>query len=268
MAESGSVPSISMLLLRMFRRIVRGYFRRGFHGVRVRGAERLAGIHGPLIVYANHGSWWDPMVCFLLAERLFPRLQHFAPMDERALARYGVLRKLGIFGVETDSARGAVRFLRTGAAVLAGGGVLWVTPQGKFVDARVRPLVFRPGLAGLATRMAATRGECTVLPLAIEYCFWDERTPECLLEFGKPLVIGRGETPASLQGRLEAALETVMDGLKECSVQRDAREFTIISVGRVGTGGVYALGQRMKALLLRRPYRAEHTFVVDDGSRG
>ena len=221
----------------MFRRIVRGYFRRGFHGVRVRGALHFQTAKGPLIVYANHGSWWDPMVCFLLSERLMPEREHFAPMDAAALERYAVLKRLGIFGVAVESARGAVQFLRTGSAVLARGGVLWVTPQGKFADARVRPLVFKPGLAALAARVARKEGGCTVLPLAIEYCFWDERTPECLLEFGEAVRVDASVNTADLERVLEGALAATMDYLQVSAIQRDAREFTTLATGRAGTGG-------------------------------
>lgn len=248
---SASLPPISGPLLGFFRRIVRGYFRRSFHAVRVRGAERFTGVAGPLIVYANHGSWWDPMVAFHLADRLMPGREHYAPMDAEALERYGMLKRLGVFGVEMGSARGAVQFLRTGEAVLAAGGVLWVTPQGKFVDARVRPLEFKAGLAALAARVG-----CTVLPLAIEYTFWDERTPECLLQFGESVKVERGQ---ALDGVLEAALLGAMEELKEAAVGRDAGAFETLSSGAVGVGGFYALGSRVKAFLTRKRYRPEHT---------
>jgi 1-acyl-sn-glycerol-3-phosphate acyltransferase len=251
MSASVGVPRIVAPLLLFFRRIVRGYFRRSFHAVRVRGAQRFAGASGPLIVYANHGSWWDPMVAFYLADKLMPRRRHYAPMDASALERYGLLRALGVFGVAMDSARGAVRFLRTGEAVLASGGVLWITPQGRFVDARARPLEFKPGLAALATRVG-----CTVLPLAIEYTFWDERTPECLLQFGEPLRVAAGQP---LDGVLEAALLTAMEELREAAIARDPRAFQTLSDGTAGAGGFYALGQRIKAFAQRRKYRAEHT---------
>lgn len=37
-------------------------FRRHFRSVMVQQAEQLAEAQGPLIVFANHSSWWDPMV--------------------------------------------------------------------------------------------------------------------------------------------------------------------------------------------------------------
>ncbi len=256
MADADGVPAISGAMLGFFRRIVRRYLRRGFHGVRVRGGERLAGVSGPLIVYANHGSWWDPMLSILLAEEMLPGRRHYAPMDARALARYGILRRVGMFGVEMESARGAVRFLRTGAAIVGGGGVLWVTPQGRFVDARVRPLGFKPGLAALAARV----GEgCMVLPLAIEYTFWDERTPECLAQFGEAVVVREGEMAEALGVRLEGALAGAMEELKERAVARDPAAFETVVCGTAGAGGFYAVGQMLKAWMRGERYRAEHT---------
>jgi 1-acyl-sn-glycerol-3-phosphate acyltransferase len=256
MKETDGVPAISGAMLRFFRLIVRRYLRRGFHGVRVRGGERLAGVTGPLIVYANHGSWWDPMLSILLAEKMLPGRRHYAPIDAQALKRYAILGKVGLFGVEMESARGAVRFLRTGATIVGGGGVLWVTPQGRFVDARVRPLGFRPGLAALAARV----GEgCTVLPLAIEYTFWDERTPECLAVFGEAVKVGAGETADALGIRLEGALGDTMEELKGLAVAREPGVFETVVSGTAGAGGFYAVGQRLKAWGRGQRYRAEHT---------
>ena len=267
MTLPAGVPAISTPVLGFFRSVVRGYFRRNFHGVRVRGAEQFTTDTGPMIVYANHSSWWDPMVLILLAARLMPQRRHYAPMDAQALKRYKVLSYLGIFGVELESARGAVQFLRTGAAALASGGVMWITPQGKFVDGRVRPLTFKPGLAGLAARAAAENGSCTVLPLAIEYTFWDERTPECLLQFGAPVLVRNGDTTASLEGRFETALLLAMEELKHVALMRDEQQFATLVQGSVGTGGFYGIGQRIKAFVTRQEYRPEHT-AARDGGRG
>lgn len=248
-------PAISRPLLAMFQYIVRRYFRRQFHGVRLAAAHDIGSIAGPLIIYANHGSWWDPMVAYLLADRLFPDRRHFAPMDADALARYPVLRRLGVFPVELRTPRGAVQFLRTGQAILRSGGVLWVTPQGQFTDTRQRPLVFKPGLAALAARL----GECTVIPLAIEYTFWDERLPEALLLFGDPIRVS-SQAADSLEPQLIAALETTMDALKQRTLTRSPEAFDrILSFNAGGAGGFYALGQRLKALARRERYQAEHT---------
>lgn len=254
-----AVPAISPHILRFFRRIVRGYFRRHFHAVRLSAEPDATSISGPLIVYANHSSWWDPMVAFLLGEQLFPGSQHYAPMDAAALARYSILSRIGVFPVEMNTARGAAQFLRTGEAVLAAGGVLWVTPQGRFADSRERPLTFKPGLAALAARVAAKHRTCTLLPLAIEYPFWDERLPECLLRLGTPIRISYGADAEAIEPDLRAALTAQMDLLAQSAITRTPDSFQTVLAGSAGTGGFYALINRIKAAISRRPYIADHT---------
>lgn len=253
------VPRVSRSLLVLFRYIVRRNFRRAFHAVRIEHAERCQAIDGPLIIYANHSSWWDPMVAFLLSAKLMRARRHYAPMDADALARYPVLRKIGVFPVEISSARGAVRFLRTGEAILRGGGTLWVTPQGQFADVRERPLVFKPGMAALAARVPG----CVVLPLAIEYVFWDERTPEVLLCFGEPVRVMAGESTAALEARLIEALEAVMREMRERASTREATQFARVLVrGRAGVGGMYGMSLRLRAWVRGRRYDAEHGTVM------
>jgi 1-acyl-sn-glycerol-3-phosphate acyltransferase len=249
-------PHISRPTLWFFRQIVRGYFRRHFRAVRISQAERFTSLPaGPLIVYANHSSWWDPMVCVILAHRLMPQRRHYAPMDADALERYGILKRIGIFGVDMHSIRGAARFLRTGLDLLAGGGVLWITPQGRFADNRERPLGFKPGLASLAAKVP---GGCTVMPLAIEYTFWDERLPETLLHFGEPVFVD-GLGAEAVEQHLESALLETMETLKQKALTRNPREFNVLQTGRAGTGGYYEFGQRLLARLRGRVYQADHT---------
>jgi 1-acyl-sn-glycerol-3-phosphate acyltransferase len=249
------IPPISAVTMRFFQRVVRAYFRRHFRSVMVQHAERLAEIKGPLIVYANHSSWWDPMVSILLAQTLLPERKHYAPMDALALARYPILRKLGIFPVEMGSPRGAAQFLRTSRAILAAGGVVWITPQGRFADPREAALAFKPGLGALASRSP----EAMLLPLAIEYTFWDERLPETLLRFGNAVKIEAGESSERATSRLEAELAEVMEDLKFAAMARDSGAFRVLLSGARGAGGFYGLGRRLWALAARKPMSMDHT---------
>ena len=75
-------------------------------------------------------------------------------MDAAALGRYRFLQRIGVFGIELDSARGAREFLLTSTALLARPDTaLWITAQGRFVDARDRPPGLRPGFAHLSRRL-------------------------------------------------------------------------------------------------------------------
>jgi 1-acyl-sn-glycerol-3-phosphate acyltransferase len=249
------IPVVSQMTLRFFQRIVRIYFRRHFRSVVVQQAEVLTGVAGPLILYANHSSWWDPMVSVLVAETLLPGRKHYAPMDAAALKRYPILAKIGIFPVEMATARGAAQFLRTSQAILASEGVVWITPQGRFVDSRARPLGFKPGLGALAVRTPGA----SVIPMAIEYTFWDERLPETLLRFGRPVRVEEGMSTDAASELLEGALVEVMEGLKVGAMARDAGAFRVLLRGGQGTGGFYAVGRRLRSLFGRRALQLDHT---------
>jgi 1-acyl-sn-glycerol-3-phosphate acyltransferase len=249
------IPVVSEMTLRFFQRVVRVYFRRHFRSVMVQQAEVVAGLVGPLIIYANHSSWWDPMVSMLLAQALLPERRHYAPMDAAALKRYPILGKIGIFPVEMTTARGGAQFLRTCQAILASGGVVWITPQGRFVDSRARPLGFKPGLGALAVRTP----EALVIPLAIEYTFWDERLPETLLRFGKAVHIVEEMSTDAASELLENALVEVMEELKKSAMARDASAFRLLLRGGRGAGGMYGAARRLRGLFTKGRVQVDHT---------
>ena len=200
------------------------------------------------------------MLLVLLGDLLMPHRRHYAPMDARALEQYPILRRIGIFPVEMASPRGAVQFLRTAEAVLREDGVLWVTPQGRFADARELPLAFKPGLAALAQRLP----EVPLVPLAIEYTFWDERLPETLVHLGQPTAITPDVPTAQVTRELEDALAAAMYALQGAAMARDPGAFETLLTGTRGTGGAYALIRRMRALLTGGPVRLDHTQRTDE----
>jgi 1-acyl-sn-glycerol-3-phosphate acyltransferase len=234
------------------------YFARHFSAVRRALGDPPPRVgNGPLVVYSNHPSWWDPLVFFLLGRRFFVEREGYGPMDAAALGRYGIFRRLGVFGVEQGSPRGAREFLHTAAAVLERpNSTLWLTAQGAFTDPRDRPVRLRPGLAHLVRRL---RG-ATVVPLALEYPFWNERLPEVLVRFGSPIVVDDGrELPADDWRQLfERRLEVTMDDLAKSSASRSPERFESLLQGRVGTGGVYERWRRARALVAGRTFEAAH----------
>ena len=247
----------SPFLVAAFRLYLRWYFWRKFHALRLSRATAPSPHEGrPLVVYCNHPSWWDPAVLLLTVPRLFPDRRGFGPMDEAQLERYGLFRRMGMFGID-GSRRGAARFLRTAAAGLAQQHtLLCITAEGSFTDARVRPLTLRPGLAHLARRVP----DAVFLPLALEYSFWNESRPEALLRFGQPIDarLMPGRSVAEWQTTLEAGLETAMDGLAEESISRNPLFFTKLFRGTAGVGGVYDLSRRVRAAAGGRAFDPHH----------
>ena len=129
---------------------------------------------------------------------------------------------------------------------------LVITAEGSFTDPRLRPIRLRPGIAHLARRLP----DAVVLPLALEYSFWNESKPEALLRFGAPVrpVAPEGEKPtvAHWQHALEAALTDTMDALAAASAARDPAGFTRLFAGTAGVGGPYD-AWRPPARLCRGP---------------
>lgn len=245
-------------LLALFRAYARRYLRRHFHGVWLQ--EAPPALAGPLLVVMNHPSWWDPLLGLLLADRLGPRA-HAAPWDGEALSRYAFWARLGAFPVGRDL-EGTARFLVAGRAVLArDDAALWVTAQGRFADARERPPGLRPGVGHLASAMR--RG--AVVPLAIEYAFWDERLPEAFARFGAPLPArdprrpAGAHTAAAWTARLEDALAATQDALAHDVRARDPSRFERLLGGDVGVGGIYDAWRRLKAWAGGQTFRPAHS---------
>lgn len=254
------MPKSWRLLFLLFATIGRRRLRRGFRAVRILHPERLRGLpNGPIIVYLNHPSWWDPIVCAEVSRRLMPGRKHRAPISATSLQQYRFFRHIGMFPVEQDSPRGAAQFLRTAGAVLQGNGVLWITAQGHFTDARVRPVELKSGLGALLQRSTGP----TVVPLAVEYTFWNQRLPEVLLSVGEPFAVNPGGalSSAAWTTTLEERLEATQDELAAASLAREPAAFTTLLQGRRGTAGPYALWQRLRARFSGQTYSPDHQGV-------
>jgi len=154
----------SPFLLWLFGWYLRWYFRRHFRAVRIsRSGLPLVPPGRPLIIYSNHPSWWDPALFILVGVKLLPERVGYGPMDASELRRYGLLRRMGVFGIDPHSPRGAAAFLSVGRRVLADPRrTLWVTAEGHFTDPRQRPVTLRPGIAHLARHVPGV----VFLPLA------------------------------------------------------------------------------------------------------
>ena len=255
------LPPISRAFVRLFTGYSRGYVRRQFHTVRLLKTHDLPASFEqlPIIVFLNHAAWWDPLICLLLAQKYFPTRASFAPIKSEALGRYRFLGKLGFFGVETGSARGAATFLQTSAAILdSAERMLWLTPQGQFTDVRARPVSMQRGLAHLAARVPPA----VFLPLAIEYTFWEERTPEVLLAFGMPLFTQHHRNSCGADdwaAELERTLQDAQDALAAAAQRRKPNEWQVLLRGAAGTTMFYDALRRVRALLRREKFQPEHS---------
>lgn len=245
----------SNIYFRVFALYLRWYVGRRFHAIRLSRTGKPQDPAGPLIVYSNHPSWWDPTVYILASDMLFRHRASYGPMDQKALGRYGLLERMGVFGVAQNDRRGGAQFLRTCAAILGRpNAMLWITAEGEFTDSRTRPISLRAGLAHLARRIPGA----TILPLALDYTFWNESRPEILLRFGSPLYSSRDGSIPEWTRRLEQALTDTMDHLAAESITRNPALFTPLLHGFAGVGGIYDIWRRLRAVAAGRRFDASH----------
>jgi 1-acyl-sn-glycerol-3-phosphate acyltransferase len=258
-AAHHAVPNISTLWLKWFTWYSRRYIRRHFHSLRISRSGKVPGPGLPLVIYSNHASWWDPLVCLVIKDELFPELKAFAPIDDSALKRYRMLGKFGFFGVEQGSRRGGAQFLRTAEAILRSPNhMLALTPQSRFADARERPVHFHSGIGHLATRVH----HAAFVPVAVEYVYWQERLPEILVHFGESVEIPSSRSssfkPAYWTSHFEQKLSTAQDELAIISKRRNSEDFQFLLRGGAGQGGIYDRWRSLMARLRGEIFHPEH----------
>ena len=252
-----SAPHISAGVMKFFIAYCRRRVRRDFHALRIlKSGLPACDRDRPLVVYFNHASWWDPLVCLLLARDFFPGRSAFGPIDSAMLERYGIFKRLGFFGVD-PSLPGTRTFLRITHDLLANPrNSVWLSPQGRFADVRERPLRLQDGLGALAVR----EPDAAFVPLAIEYPFWTEPRPEILVSFGEPIVPGRERirTVEEWTGVFTGALETTQTKLASSACRRDPAEWQTANRGKSGVNGIYDAWRWLRARLRGEKFDPEH----------
>lgn len=253
-------PSVSPFLQNGFHRFLNPFLRRHFHTIAVirecRRSLNSIPAEQPLIIYGNHPSWWDPLIAHFLCRQCFSARQFYAPIDAQALARYQVFRKLGFFGVRLDSASGAAAFLKTTGRLLnTPNSSLWLTPEGRFADVRDTTGQLAPGLSHVCWRA----GHGFVIPLAIEYVFWDERLPECLIRFGAPIDLAACDWSKTVwHDELSKRLRANQADLAKLVIARDSDPFEPLLRGTKGAGRFYDSFRRLRTLFRGEKFKAEH----------
>lgn len=250
----------------LFQWYARRYMARHFHAVRVSRTGPLPDSPDrPIVMVSNHPSWWDPLTALVLARGMARWRVHYAPMEDVGLSQYRILEKVGFFGIDTTTPRGARRFLQTCLELLKRPeSTLWITAQGRFLDVRERPARLMSGIGHLAHRAKDT----LFVPTAIEYPFWDDRCPEALLRFGPPIEVtsGRDRSATEWVAAIESALVQTQDQLAAEAMTRDPERFTTILAGTSGVGGVYDVIRRFRAWRAGTTFRPEHVSRSGPGA--
>jgi chlorobactene lauroyltransferase len=190
----------------------RNLFGRRFASLRAAGVSSLTNREKrlPLVLYANHSSWWDGLVAFEIGRRA--RLDQFVMMEERELEKLFLFRRLGAFSVNRGKPREVLESINYAGRLLTEreNRALWIFPQGEIVPNDARPLRFQRGLEKILEKTPA----CLCAPVAMRYEFLGDFKPHAFARVGAP---ERFETTARLIENLTAELET----LKQNVLNRD-----------------------------------------------
>ncbi len=243
-----------------FQRFLISYLRRNFHAVGVhRDSLPVVDFPSdvPLIVYANHPSWWDPLIAQFLNKTLFPGRHFSAPIDAEALEQYRVFEKLGFYGVKLSTTSGAAAFLKTSVSLMhENDTAIWITPEGRFADTRDHSAELMPGLAHLCKRS----DRAVAIPLALEYVFWDERLPVCLVSLGTPIETSAHPDWSKTQwaDELTSGLRNAQQRLTELAISRSSQPFDNLLRGKRRGGGIYDACRKVKSWMTGKPFKPQH----------
>lgn len=274
--QTPNIPTINKPLMGGFHVFIRRYLRKNFHTIAVRSeALTPCGIEpgDTLVVYANHASWWDPLMAMYLADHFFPGFRMFAPIDAEAFEKYRMFGKMGFYPLKQDSLEGARSFLKVSRAILSDPGAsIWITPEGRFADVRDKSAELMPGLSHLALSMlkrpSDAVGRTWFIALAVEYAFWEERSPEALAWFAEPILVEEQDarqrmgdqafSKAAWHQRLTDSLRENQQRLAEVSIARDTKGFEVLASNAGGTFFLYDWGRKLKSKLTGKKLDIQH----------
>jgi len=192
-------------------------------GSRLWRPGRLDGVHlaglppvppppsGPLLVVANHTSWWDGFLVRELHQVLRSDQPFYTVMLEEELRRHPFLRRLGGTGVTPGVPESLRMLLRRMAEIReeSPGALVLFFPQGRLWPSHRRPLGFSTGIR--AVRRAL--GHAAVLPLGIHLSPGATSGQQAWLSAGT--LVEQGDPAGANVSHLEALVERELDAVLE-----------------------------------------------------
>lgn len=196
----------------LFLAYTRNLFWRRFHELKITGLENLRARDKslPLVLYANHSSWWDPLAAFVISKKA--GLDAFAMMEEKNLQKLKFFRRIGAFSVVRENPREAIKTIRYAVSLLKEkpNRAVWIFPQGEIQPNSIRPLKFYNG----AAKIIEQTGKCFAAPVAMHYEFLENWKPTAFACVGE-VKLHEGITNTKvLTAQMEQSLTILLKGLR------------------------------------------------------
>ncbi len=174
----------------------------------------MAGAHAvadaPVVMVANHVSWWDGFLLRDVHRVLGGRTSLYTVMRTDELGRHPFLRRIGGIGFQPErpvTLRAVVREL---ARRVEEEGV-WISffPQGRIRPSWERPLGFAPGIRLLLERI----GPAVVLPIGLHLEPLNGVTPAAFVSVG-PALSGTGHGDERLEDAVAHEVDRILDFIR------------------------------------------------------
>lgn len=172
------------------------------------GVQTIGSSHPtvPLVLVANHTSWYDGFLLREVHRQLRPHAPLRTLMLQRELEQNPVLRFIGGAGFDPErplTLRGALAEIRDARAM---GVTLSFFPQGRIYPSTRRPLGFARGVEGVLRALLPA----LILPVALHLEMGNKVRPTAWIGLGELIPVhGREGIPRALE--LEAVVQNLLD---------------------------------------------------------
>ena len=197
----------------VFSRYLRWLVRRSFSTVWVhRDATPLP--PSGYVAAANHSSWWDGFIPYLLHRNTLPLAPFALMMSDEELRRFPFFRWGGAFSVDATSVRASLPAIRYAASEARNGAGVWIFPRGHF-ERSVDPAGWTSGFVH-----AARAGGVAIVPIAMRFIMMERQRPEVFVDMAPPI------DPRSRDARVDTAhiVAERLQHIDEIVARDDVRE--------------------------------------------
>lgn len=154
-----------------FQRYTLWKLRRAFHEVHIIGG--FTDKKWPVLILANHISWWDGFWMMYLNLKMLNRKFHFM-MQENQLRKYWALNLAGGYSVKKNSRSILQTIQYTVALLKSSGNMVFLFPQGKITSMHETQIAFESGIGEIIRRV---ENEIHILFVANIVEYWSNPKP-------------------------------------------------------------------------------------------
>jgi 1-acyl-sn-glycerol-3-phosphate acyltransferase len=198
---------------RGFEMVFRPWMGRRLDGIHIRGIEDAAWVPGiPLLLVANHVSWWDGFLLREIHRRLRPDAPLHVVMSEAELRRHPIFRCMGAvpLGDSRVAGRRLLEALRSRVEARTN-AVIGYFPQGRIWPSHRRPLGFHRGGAWLAERLAPV----AIVPVGLHLEPLTRPGPAAFVSVGRPQVTAGPVSPDHLEAAVAGQVDAILRVVRE-----------------------------------------------------